>query len=131
MILNFNNQVENDDEQLIRWLKEQTTERPPGHLVENTMERFMALQSEKKFSYKPLKAPLYMLMAMALLLVLPLWIPTFSNSSFLNSINQILGYPSSIVLKYGVLCWFTIVAIWMVALFYSKQNKSHYSYQSA
>lgn len=121
--INFNNQLEDEDEQLIQLLKGQILESPSDQLVENTLAKFAALQAEKKFAHKPLRIPLYIMIAVVFLLLLPFFVPTVSNGSNPNPLSELLGYPISSILKYAVLCWLAVVTLWISKLIFPIQLK--------
>jgi hypothetical protein len=107
--MNFDNKVEHEDKQLIQLLKEEMKEFPSDQLVEGTLTKISAMQSEKKFIHKPLKIPLYIMAAITILLLAPFFIPMISNSSSLIPLSEFLDYPEGSILKYAVWCWLAVV----------------------
>ena len=67
--INFDNRHEDPDKRLIQLLTEEIKEFPSDQLVETTMTRISAIHAEKKFAYKPLRRPLYIMTAIAILLL--------------------------------------------------------------
>src|SRR5688500_7662861 len=118
--MNFKNQFNDDDERLIQLLKEQTMEFPSDELAENTMTRFLARQAEKKFVHKPLRTPLYLMIAIAFLLIVPFFMPVISNSVYLNSLSELLSYPVSVVVNYTVWCWLAVVVLLVSRLMFPR-----------
>ena len=70
--LNFNNRVSDDDEKLIRILKESIGQEPSGQFIENTLEKFLTLKTKQNSVHKPLKLPLYMMLVIVLILLVPI-----------------------------------------------------------
>lgn len=117
--MNFDNQTHNDDDQFINLLKEQIQQAPSEQLVENTLARLSLLQTEKKVVYMPLKGPLYLMMAIVLLMLLPFLIPMVSNGSNRTLLSTLLTYPISTVVTYAVWCWLSVLMVWMSLLLFS------------
>lgn len=121
--INFNNQLKDEDRQLIHLLKEPFLESPSDQLVENTMARFLALQAEKQSAHKPLRIPVYIMIAIVLLLLLPFFVPMASNNAYLNLLPELLIYPVSSILKYAILCWLAVVVLQIFKLILPIQLK--------
>jgi hypothetical protein len=119
--MNFDNKVEHEDKQLIQLLKEEIKEFPSDQLVESTLTKISAMQSEKKFIHKPLRIPLYMMAAIAILLLVPFFIPMISDSSSLILLPEFLDYPESLILEYAVWCWLTVVVLRISKLLFQSQ----------
>lgn len=114
--MNFDNKHDDEDKHLIRLLKVEMEEFPSDQLVERTMTRISAMQTEKKFVYKPLRVPLVIMTAIAVLLLIPLLIPMAPSNSPLNPLSEFLAYPESSILKYAVWCWLAVVVLWIYGL---------------
>lgn len=69
--LNLNNQVSDDDEKLISLLKTSTGQEPSNQFVENTLEKFLILKAKQKTVHKPLRAPLYLMSVIGMILLAP------------------------------------------------------------
>jgi hypothetical protein len=121
--MNFDNKAEHEDKQLIQLLKEEIKEFPSDQLVESTLTKISAMQSEKKFIHKPLKIPLYIMAAITILLLAPFFIPMISNSSSLIPLSEFLDYPGSSILKYAIWCWLTVVVFRISKLLFQSQLK--------
>jgi hypothetical protein len=121
--MNFDNKVEHEDKQLIQLLKEEIKEFPSDQLVERTLTKISAMQSEKNLVYKPLRIPLYIMVAITILLLAPFFIPMISNSSSLIPSIEFLDYPESSILKYAVWCWLTVVVFTISKLLFQSQLK--------
>jgi hypothetical protein len=121
--INFNNQLKDEDRQLIHLLKEPFLESPSDQLVENTMARFSALQAEKQSAHKPLRIPVYIMIAIVLLLLLPFFVPMVSNNAYLTLLPELLIYPVSSILKYAILCWLAVVVLQIFKLILPIQLK--------
>ncbi|MBX2963732.1 MAG: hypothetical protein KF687_14575 [Cyclobacteriaceae bacterium] len=121
--MNFDNKDEHEDKQLIQLLREEIKEFPSDHLVESTLAKISAMQMEKRFAHKPLRIPIYIMTAIALLLLIPLFVPIAPNSSSLNLLSEFLDYPESSILNYAVWCWFTVVVLWILGLQLQAQSK--------
>jgi hypothetical protein len=87
------------------------------------MTRISAMQAEKMFVFKPLRLPLYIMTAIALLLLVPYLIPMASNSSSITPLSEFLAYPESSILKYAVWCWLAVVVLWISLLLLQIQSK--------
>jgi hypothetical protein len=116
--MNFNNQLKDEDKQLIKLLKDQMLEPTPDEFVENTMVRLEALQGKTTVLHKPLKTPLYFMVAIVVLLFLPYVIPMISMGSFHLELSEFLVYPISSILNYAILCWLSLVALWISTLLF-------------
>ncbi len=119
--MNFDNKVEHEDKQLIQLLKEEIKEFPSDQLVESTLTKISAMQSDKKLGYRPLRIPIYLMVAIAILLLAPFFIPMISNSSSLIPLLEFLDYPESSILKYSVWCWLTVVVFRISKLLFQSQ----------
>jgi hypothetical protein len=109
--INFDNRHEDRDKQLIQLLRDGIKEFPSDQLVESTMTRISAIHAEKKFAYKPLRSPLYIMATIIILLLAPFFVPMVSNGASLNPLSVFLDYPESLILKYAVWCWLVGVAL--------------------
>ncbi len=67
--LNLNNNVSDDDEKLVTFLKTAIGQEPSRQFVENTLEKFLILKTRQKKAHKPLKSPLYMMLVIGLILL--------------------------------------------------------------
>ena len=121
--IDFDNKDEHEDKQLIQLLKEEIKEFPSDQLVESTLAKISAMQTEKKVVHKPLRIPLYIMAAITILLLAPFFAPIIQNSSSLNPLSEFLGYPESSILKYAVWCWLAVVVIWISGLLFQVQSK--------
>lgn len=121
--MSFDNKVEHEDKQLVQLLKKEIKEFPSDQLVESTLTKISAMHSEKKFIHKPLRIPLYIMAAITILLLAPFFIPMISNSSSLIPLSELLDYPESLILKYAVGCWLTVVAFRISKLLFQSQIK--------
>lgn len=121
--MNFSKKVEHDDNQLIQLLKKELREFPSEQLVERTLEKISAIQTEKKLVHKPLRIPLYIMAAITILLLAPFFTTMTQNSSSLNPLSEFLGYPESSILEYAVWCWLAVVVIWISGLLFQVQSK--------
>ena len=88
--LNLNNQISNDDEDLISLLKTSTGREPSEQFAQNTLEKFLILNTKQKKVHKPLKSPLYLMLVVGLILMAPVFI-TFSPQIFLPDAGFELG----------------------------------------
>jgi hypothetical protein len=118
--MNFNNPHEDEDRQIIVLVKKHIMESPSDRLAENTMTRYLSLRAEKKFSYKPCKIPLYIMAAIAFLLVLPFLVPV-TNRSSLDTLSELLSYSVSPVIKYLVWLWLGLVTVCISILLFPMQ----------
>ena len=121
MKMNFENKVTDDDEHLVSLLKEQSLELSSVELIEETMARLHAQQTEKTTRYVPLKAPIYMMIGIALLLLIPFFFPTRSIDSVFHF--GVLRYLTNEFLSYGVMSWLVIVLCWAIKLMLLDQSK--------
>lgn len=121
--MNFNNKLEGEDKQLIQLLKEEIKEFPSDLLEEKTMNRISAMSAEKKFVYKPLRTPLYIMMVIALLPWVPFLIPMNSNSLLLISLSEFLTYPETSIIIYAVWCWLTVVVVSISGLLFQIHSR--------
>ena len=119
--MNFDNKAEHEDKQLIQLLKEEIKEFPSDELLESTLTKISAMQSEKKFMHKPLRIPLCIMAAIAILLLVPFFTPITSNGSSLIPLPEFLAYPESVILTYAVWCWLTVVVLRISKLLFQAQ----------
>jgi hypothetical protein len=121
--MNFDNEPEDDDNDLIHLLKEELKQVPPDELAENTMTRIATIQEENKYKYKPLRIPLYLMAVIALLLLAPLLIPITTNGFLLDTIPEFPAYPEIMIIKYIVWCWLVLVTLWIVRILIPIQSR--------
>src|SRR5688572_21155031 len=121
--MNFDNKLEGDDKHLVHLLRGEVKDFPSDQLVERTMTRISAMHAEKKLVHKPLRIPLYIMMAIALLLLAPFIVPMIPNGSFLSPLSEFLSYPERSILKYAVWCWLAVVVLWITELLFQIQSK--------
>ena len=76
--LNLNNQVSDDDRKLISLLKTSISREPSEQFVDNTLRKFLILETRQKKVHKPLKSPLYMMLVVGAIL----WAPVFLTFSY-------------------------------------------------
>ena len=121
MKMNFENKVTDDDEYLIGLLKEQSLDFSSVELIEKTIVRLHAQQAEKTSRYVPLKTPIYMMIGIVLLLLIPFFFPTHSINSVFHF--GVLTHLTNEFLSYGVMSWLVIVLCWVIKLVLSPQSK--------
>ena len=114
--MNFDNRLNDDDQHLIHLLKVENEEFPTDQLEQRVMTRISATHAEKKFAYKPLRIPLVIMTFIALLLLVPLLIPTALTSASLKPLSEFLAYRDGAILKYAVWCWLAVVVSWIFGL---------------
>lgn len=120
---NFDNKLEDDDELLVRLLREDVRDSPSEELVERTMTRIAAMHAEKKYVYTPLRIPLYLMTAIALLLLAPFFVPVVSDGSSLSFPSELVSFPGVAILKYAVWSWLTVVVLWITVLVFQVKSK--------
>ena len=109
--MNFTNQRKDEDIHLIDLLKEQTLESASDQLTEKTIARLAAIQAEEKFIYKPVRIPLYIMMAIATLLFVPFFISMESNDQHRGPLSELLSYPIGAIMQYAVWSWLAVVTL--------------------
>jgi hypothetical protein len=120
---NFDNKLEDDDELLVRLLREDVRDSPSEELVERTMTRISAMHAEKKYVYTPLIIPLYLMTAIALLLLALFFVPVVSDGSSLSFPSELVSFPGVAILKYIIWSWLTVVVLWITVLVFQVQWK--------
>lgn len=83
--LNLNNEASNDDGKLISLLKTSVTREPSEQFVDDTLRKFLALESKQKKIYQPLKSPLYMMLIIGAILLAPVILSIGYQISFPDS----------------------------------------------
>ncbi len=83
--LNFNNQCSEDDEKLVKLLKTSIGQAPSEQFTERTLEKFMVFKTKQKNVHKPLKSPLYMMLIIGLILLIPVFLTLTSQIPFPDS----------------------------------------------
>lgn len=121
--INFDHKEEQDDKPLIQLLKEETKEFPSEQLVESTLARIAAMQSEKNWIHRPLRIPLYIMAAMGVFLFAPLFVSMISNTSSLIPWPAFLDHPDSYIINYVVGCWLLAVLLKIAKLLVQSQFK--------
>ena len=121
--MNFDNKSEGEDRQLLQLLKEEMKEFPSDQLVEKTMSKISAMQAEKKYAYKPLRVPIYIMLTIGLFLPIPFLIPMPSDSLLLNSLSELLAYPETSFLKYAIWGWLSGVVLWIFGVLFKSHSR--------
>lgn len=110
MRMTFDNRDEHDDKYLIQMLKAQSQEMPTDDLSDRVMHKFELMKSEGRFSYKPLKLPVYLMLVIALLMITPFLVPVASYIS-IDSFPQPINGAESPIVAYVVSSWLAIVTL--------------------
>lgn len=104
--MNFDNQKTGDDEQLILLLKEAIVENPSMVFTESALNRILN-EGKRNQIHKPLRAPLYMMLSIVVLLILPFVIPQVSDfSDFSFSSDGYELFNISNVLTSETIVWY-------------------------
>lgn len=121
--MNFDNKLEDDDKHLVQLLRGEVKDFPSDQLVERTMTRISAMHAVKKLAHRPLRIPIYIMMAIALLLLAPFIVPMVPNGSSLGPLSEFLSHPESSILKYTIWCWLAFVVFWITEILFQVQSK--------
>lgn len=119
--LNFSNELSDDDEKLISILKTLKGKEPSEQFVDNTWEKFLILKSKQKRAHKPLKAPLYLMLVIALILFVPTLFSFGSQLSYPNlgfdlknlTENIFFQLDSWYIFSLIVMIWVPVLGIWV------------------
>ena len=107
--LNFNNKISGDDDKLIGILKESGVREPSEQFVENTLKKFLMVKTRQKKVYKPLKSPLYMMLVIGLILLVPVLL-TYSSQISLPNLG--LGLENLVEnISFQLDLWYTLYPI--------------------
>lgn len=77
--LNFNHKTDGDDIELLNILSESLVRKPSAHLVENTMNKLLDSRKRRSTAHKPLRFPLYLMLAIGLILIGPAFFTSVPN----------------------------------------------------
>lgn len=119
--MDFENKVWDDDEHLVGLLKEQALDHPSEELIEKTMARLHAQQTEKAIRYVPLRTPIYMMIGILLLLLIPFFIPVSSSDNLFDI--KLLTYLTNDFLLYAIALWFVVAMCWTIKLLLPTDSK--------
>lgn len=119
--MNFENEPEGDDELMIGLLKGGGIEAPGDELMEKTMLRILEDRSEKKFTYTPLSIPLFMMLVIVFLMLIPFLIPFHGTTSIMNV--KFPEYPTGPFLMYAAATWLAVVILVVLRIALHKKSK--------
>lgn len=110
--LNLNNRVSDDDEKLISLLKTSIGKKPSEEFVDNTLKKFLLLETKEKRVHEPLKSPLYMMLIIGLILLAPVFM-AFSSQISLPGPGLELG---SLIenMSFQLDSWYTLTPMLLV-----------------
>ena len=128
--MNFNNQETNDDEQLIALLKQATIENPSPLFTEVTLSKFQNHRLIKPV-YRPLRAPLYIMAALVIILIFPLSIPMVSDFSYRTKWYDVNNISVAALFRSTLWYWLTFLALSFLCFIINIHQQKYLRYHSS